>query len=184
MENVNYLREAKILFASGQLEQCIDKFSAAEAEGCSVVVACLSRGAALVALGRFKEAEEDFSRVLTEDENNERAYYFRGITRVALGNYNAAMKDLTQSLIRNHDRGIAYLVRGLAYSELGKDTDAVLDFNSSSHFSSAEFKSFKNVFGKAVSPFQQTKTRLAEEDAPWNNVLTEDAADRLRRIIL
>lgn len=44
MKRINYLKEAKILFASGQLEKSIDYFTLAENEGDDSVDICLSRG--------------------------------------------------------------------------------------------------------------------------------------------
>lgn len=184
MKQKDTLQEAKLYFASGQLNESIEKFNVAEREqGHDTVDLCLSRGAARVALGKYKEAEDDFTRVLAEDTENERAYYFRGITRAAQGKYENAIQDLTLSLIRNNDRGIAHLVRGLAYSELGKENDAVLDFNSASAFSNAELQSFKRLFGDTVSPFKNTQALLAEENAPWNNLLTVGSADKLRKLL-
>ncbi len=183
MEKSNCLREAKIFFASGQLTQCIDSFNTAEKQGENLLDICLSRGAAQIALGRFHEAEQDFTRVLQQDRENERAYYFRGIARVALKKFDSAVDDLTRSLVRNNNRGIAHLVRGLAYAELGEDQDAALDFNSASAFSEAEFHSFKKLFGDKHTPFQNTRSLLAKENAPWNNLLTGEAAQRLRNLM-
>ena len=183
MEQQQQLREAKILFASGQLDESIASFTRAEERGSDIIDTCLSRGAALVALRRFAEAERDFSRVLGEDKNNERAYYFRGIARAALGQYEAAIRDLTQSLCRNNDQGIAHLIRGLSYSELGQNHDAELDFNSAAAFSESEMESFKNVFGVIDSPFKNTKASLAEGSAPWNNVLSDRSAEMLRNLL-
>lgn len=183
MGHANQFREAKILFASGHLEESIELFNIAEDCGSKLIDVCLSRGAARVALGRYQDAEQDFTRVLGEDKDNERAYYFRGISRVALGHYEDAIQDLTQSLTRNHQRGIAHLVRGLAYSELGEKSDAELDFNSASAFSEAELQSFEKLFGKIPSPFQNTKALLAKENAPWNNLLTGRSADMLRSLL-
>ena len=183
MDPSKYLREAKILFASGQLEKCIDLFTLAEEKGCNPIDVYLSRGAAAMALGRHQEAKEDFTRVLAEDAKNERAHYFRGVARVALGEYEKAIDDLTFSLARNNDRGIAHLARGLAYAELGNEKDAVLDFNGSSAFSDAELKSFKQLFGDATSPFKNTKALLSKENAPWNNLLSRDTATQLSNLL-
>jgi len=177
------LQDAKILFASGQLDKCIESFNRAEALGSDMVDTCLSRGAALVALRRFKEAERDFSCVLEADQDNERAYYFRGVARAALGQYQSAILDLTQSLCRNNDRGIAHLLRGLAYTELGQPRDAELDFNSAEAFSESEMDSFKKVFGVIDTPFKNTKAMLAEENAPWKNLLSDRSARMLRNLL-
>lgn len=182
-ENINYLREAKILFASGQLEKSRDYFTLAEKEGSNIVDVCLSRGAASIALGQHDEAEKDFTRVLLEEKENERAHYFRGVARVALGDYENAIDDLTFSLIRNNNRGIAHLARGLAYGELGNDRDAALDFNTASAFSEAELQSFKKLFGDIPSPFTNTKALLAKENAPWNNLLSPDAAKKISNLL-
>ena len=183
MEQKHQLREAKILFASGQLDESILAFNLAEEQGSEIIDTCLSRGAALVALNRFDQAERDFSTVLEHDKNNERAYYYRGIARAALGQYAAAIKDLTQSLSRNNDRGIAHLIRGLAYSELGQSRDAELDFNSAAAFSASEMESFKNVFSVIDSPFKNTKAMLAKESAPWKNLLSDRSAEMLRGLL-
>ncbi len=183
MENSNYLMAAKILFASGQLAKCIEYFTLAEKEGCDKVEVCLSRGAAEMALGRYAEAEKDFTLVLLEDKDNERAHYFRGVALVALGKYEKAVSDLTFSLIRNNDRGIAHLARGLAYSELGNKRDAALDFNSASAFSEAELQSFKKLFGDIPCRFSNSKALLAEENAPWNNLLSREAAMKLSKLL-
>ena len=177
------LVEAKILFASGQLERSIEAFSAAEKNGCNLIDVCLSRGAAQMALGKYKEAKEDFTRVLTEDNDNERAYYFRGIALFALGEYQEAVEDLTSSLKRNNNRGIAHLARGMAYAELGEEKYAELDLNSATAFSSAEFKSFKKLFGKLPAPFTNTRELMARENAPWNNLLNTDSAQKLLDLI-
>ncbi len=183
MNQQQELREAKILFASGQLEKSIESFNRAEEQGSDIIDTCLSRGAAFVALRRFEEAERDFSSVLERDRDNERAFYFRGVARAALGQYQAAILDLTQSLCRNNDRGIAHLLRGLAYSELGQSSDAELDFNSAAAFSEFEMESFKNVFGVIDSPFKNTKAMLSEENAPWKNVLSDRSAQMLRNLL-
>ena len=96
MNHQQQLREAKILFASGQPDKSVESFNRAEEQGSDIVDTCLSRGAALMALRRFEDAERDFSRVLEADGDNERAYYFRGVARTALGQYQAAILDLTQ----------------------------------------------------------------------------------------
>ncbi len=183
MSHQQQLREAKILFASGQLDKSIESFNRAEEQGSDIIDTCLSRGAALVALRRFEEAERDFSSVLEADSDNERAFYFRGVARAALGQYQASILDLTQSLCRNNDRGIAHLLRGLAYSELGQSSDAELDFNSAAAFSEAELESFKNVFGVIDSPFKNTKALLSKENAPWKNVLSDRSAQMLRNLL-
>lgn len=177
------LRDAKLHFASGNIEKSIAAFNKAESEGCDISEVCLSRGAARMALGQFKEAKADFDRVVSNNTDSERAYYFRGIAHAALCEYERAIEDLTQSLIRNNNRGIAHLIRGLAYSELGQDTDAVLDFNSASAFSEAELRSFKQLFGEKNSPFMNTKALLAKENAPWNNLLDKDSVERLRKLL-
>jgi tetratricopeptide (TPR) repeat protein len=183
MNDNKELSEAKIFFATGQLEKSIEAFSVAEKKGCNVIDVCLSRGAAQMALGKYKEAKEDFSRVLREDTDNERAYYFRGIALFALGEYQEAVEDLTLSLIRNNNRGIAHLARGMAYAELGEEKYAALDLNSATAFSSAEFKSFKNLFGKLPAPFTNTRELMAKENAPWNNLLNSDSAQKLLDLI-
>jgi tetratricopeptide (TPR) repeat protein len=163
------LTEAKIYFASGQLEKNIKAFSVAEKRGCSVVDVCLSRGVALRAIGNYKEAEKDFTRFLEEDNDNERVYYFRGIALFAMGNYEKAIEDLTLSLTRNNYRGIAHLARGMAYAELDQGEYATLDFSSAKAFSSEEFKSFKKLFGDLPAPFTKARELLAKDNAPWKN---------------
>lgn len=177
------LRKAKILFASGHLERSIEIFTIAESNGSGSVDLWLSRGAAQMALGNYNEAKEDFSRVLSEDTRNERAHYYRGLALVALGEYEDGITDLTSSLMQNNNRGIAHLVRGLAYAELGQESDAVLDINSASAFSDAEISSFKKLFGNHSGPFQNTKAMLAEENAPWNNLLSQDSANKLLNLL-
>ena len=183
MKRMNSLKEAKIFFASGQLEKSIEYFTLAEKAGDDIVDVCLSRGAAAMAMGRYAAAEKDFTRVLIEDEQNERAHYFRGLARVALGEYEKAINDLTFSLIRNNNRGIAHLARGLAYSELGNEKDAALDFNTASAFSDAELQSFKKLFGETPSPFTNSKALFAKENAPWNNLLSREAAKKLFNLL-
>jgi tetratricopeptide (TPR) repeat protein len=183
MKGNSYLREAKLHFASGNLEKSIQYFNLAEEHGCNRQEVYLSRGAARIALGLFFEARRDLSVVIGEDNKNERAYYFRGIANIGLGKYQKAIDDFTQSLIRNHDRGIAHLMRGLAYSELGQHNDAVLDINSATAFSEAELKSFHKLFGDKVAPFKNTRAMLAKENAPWLNMLSCEAADTLRSIL-
>jgi tetratricopeptide (TPR) repeat protein len=183
MKTDKLLREAKICFVSGQLEKCIDLFNAAEKTGAEQTAICLSRGAALMALGRYWEAKDDFTTVIDDDSTNERAYYYRGIAYVALGEFQPAIEDLTQTLIRNNDRGIAHLVRGLAYAELGQKDDAILDFNTASAFTGAELKSFKKLFGDIPVPFDSTKALLAKENAPWNNLISEDSANILSSLL-
>ncbi|MDX1776419.1 MAG: tetratricopeptide repeat protein, partial [Desulfobulbales bacterium] len=158
-------------------------FSAAEVKGCNPVDVCLSRGAAHMALGNYKEALADFSRVLQEDNDNERAHYFRGIALFALADYEKAIADLTFSLARNNNRGIAHLARGMAYAELGEDEFAALDFNSAKAFSSEEFKSFKKLFGDLPAPFTRTRELMARENAPWNNLLPKDSAEKLLELL-
>lgn len=177
------LQKAKILFASGNLEESIEHFTIAEDNGYGSVDLWLSRGAAQMALGKYQEARDDFSRVLLEETGNERAHYFRGIACVALGMYEDGIADLTSSLKRNNNRGIAHLVRGLAYSELGQESDAVLDINSASAFSEAELQSFKKLFGDVATPFRNTKAMLAKENAPWNNLLSKDSANVLMNLL-
>jgi len=183
MDGKKELIEAKILFASGQLERSVVAFSAAEEKGSNVIDVCLSRGAVYMALGKYKEAKEDFSRVLREDNDNERAYYFRGIALFALGDYEKSIEDLTLSLTRNNNRGIAHLARGMAYAELGEEKFAELDLNSATAFSSAEFKSFKKLFGKLPAPFKNARALMAKENAPWNNILNSDSAQKLLDLI-
>jgi len=64
MNNNKYLHEAKILFASGQLEKSIDFFTVAEEKGCETVDLYLSRGATEMALGLHRDSQEDFTHVL------------------------------------------------------------------------------------------------------------------------
>jgi len=183
MQTHEYLREAKILFASGQLGKSIEFFTLAYEQGGEPVAVCLSRGAAAMALGHYREAAKDFSRVLLEDTKNERAHYYRGLAHAALGEYQQAIDDLTFSLTRNHDRGIAHLVRGLAYAELGQKKFATLDFNTASAFSEAEIQSFKKLFGGNKTIFQNTTALLAKENAPWNNLLSNGDAEKLRNLL-
>ena len=179
MDGHKELNKAKIFFASGQLEKSVESFTVAEKLGCSVIDVCLSRGAAQMALGRYNEAKEDFTRVLAEDNDHERAYYFRGLALFALGEYENAIEDLTLALIRNNNRGIAHLARGVAYAELGQENYAALDINSATAFSSAEFQSFKKLFGGRPTPFQNMKALIAKENSPWNNLLNKDSARKL-----
>lgn len=182
MNQSSVLREAKILFASGQLARSIDVFNRAEEGGYSLQDVWLSRGAAQLALGNYGDAEKDFSRVLDKERDNERAFYYRGVARVGLARFEDAIEDLTQCLRRNNDRGIAHLARGLAYSELGDEKYAELDFNSASAFSEAELQSFTKLFGKMPSPFKNTQALLAKENAPWNNLLSDESAEMLCRL--
>ena len=179
MKTNKELNEAKIYFASGQLERSVEAFSAAEAKGSDMIDVCLSRGAALMALGKYEEAKDDFTRVIKKDNDNERAYYFRGIALFALGDYERAVEDLTVSLTGNNNRGIAHLARGMAYAELGQEEYAALDLNSAKAFSSAEFKSFEKLFGDLPAPFTKARELMARENAPWNNLLNKDSAQKL-----
>ena len=183
MNSTEYFREAKLMFASGQLEKSIELFTRAYENGSDPAATCLNRGAAAMASRRFQEAEEDFSRVLAIEKEHERAHYFRGVARVALGNYNGAVEDLTFSLICNNDRGIAHLLRGVAYAELGNERDAVLDINTAAAFSDAEQRSFNKLFGDIDSPFTNTKALMAKENAPWNNLLSRDAVHMLSSML-
>ena len=183
MNRQQQLREAKILFASGQLDKSIESFNRAEDLGSDIIDTCLSRGAAFVALRRFEEAERDFSRVLEADSENERAFYFRGVSRAALGQFQAAINDLSQSISRNNDRGLALLLRGLAYSELGRNEDAERDFNAAAVSSEYEMESFKNVFSVIDSPFKNTKAKLSEDNVSWKNVLSDRSAQMLRNLL-
>ncbi len=178
------LRRAKILFASGDVEKSVEIFTLAEEKGCASSELWLSRGAAQMALGHFDAAQRDFTRVLDEDGRNERAHYFRGVALVALGRYEDGIADLTASLMHNNNRGIAHLVRGLAYGELGQQSDALLDINSASAFSDAELASFRKLFGKLPGPFQNSKAMLSEKNAPWNNLLSKESADKLQKLFL
>lgn len=173
------LIEAKILFASGQLEKSIEAFLAAEEKGGNVIDVCLSRGAARMALEKYKEAKDDFTCVIKEENDNERAYYFRGIALFALGDYMGAIEDLSVSLTKNNNRGIAHLARGMAYAQLGQEEFATLDFSSAKAFSSEEFKSFKKLFGELPAPFTKTRELMAKENAPWKNLLNKDSAEKL-----
>ncbi len=179
----DFLRRAKILFASGQLEESINHFTIAEERGCNTIDVWLSRGAAQLALGNYSKAKEDFSRILAKDTKNERAHYFRGIANVALGKYEAGIEDLTVSLIQNNNRGIAHLIRGVAYAELGEKSDALLEINSASAFSTAEINSFNKIFGDMPNAFQNTKALLAKENAPWNNLLNQKSANTLMNLL-
>ncbi len=183
MDPQHQLREAKMLFASGQLDQSIESFNRAEAQGSALIDTCLSRGAALVALHRFEEAERDFSRVLEADQDNERAYYFRGVARAALGQYQAAILDFTQSLNRNSGRTVARLLRGLAHSELGQSSEAEVDLNSAAALSETQMESFKNLFGLIDSPFKNTREMLSKERSAWKNVLSDRSARMLRNLL-
>ncbi len=143
----------------------------------------LSRGAALMVVGRYHDAIEDFDRYLENDNRNERASYFRGVAKVAVGKYREGIDDLTISLGRNNGRGIAHLVRGLAYAELGEQDDAILDINSAEVFSDAEMKSFRKLFGSGGNPFRNSKALLADENAPWNNLLSRESASKLLNLL-
>lgn len=173
------LRQAKIYFASGQLEKSIRYFSLAEKQGHELPLIWMSRGAAHIAMGDYLAAKDDLTQLLESDPKNERACYFRGIAMVALGEYENAIDDLTKSLMQNNDRGIAHLMRGVAYAELGQEDDAKLDINSASAFSKAEFSSFNKVFGKLPDAFQNSKALLSRENAPWNNLLTRESGATL-----
>jgi len=179
MQSENIIHQAKVMFASGSLDESIELFTLAEQKGLGSVDLWLSRGAAQIARGNYSHAKEDFTRVINEDSRNERAYYFRGVARVALGEYKEGIADLTSSLMQNNDRGIAHLVRGLAYGELGLVSDAILDINSASAFSAAEIDSFRKVFGSSPEIFQNCRTMMGKEHAPWNNLLTPDSAKKL-----
>lgn len=183
MDKAEHLRQAKILFASGQLKKSIAAFTRAEQSGCDTIDVWLSRGAAQMALGKYHEAKEDFTRILEQDAEHERAAYYRGVALDALGEYENAIKDLTSALIKNNNRGIAHLVRGVAYAELGQKQNAMLDINSASAFSDAELTSFKNLFGDIPLPLQNTEALLAEENAPWNNLLSKEAAGKLLNLL-
>ena len=180
---LDYIRKAKLLFASGQIRESIEQFTRAEQEGYELLDIWLSRGAALLALGHYRAAETDFSNVLEVQQENERAYYYRGIARAAQGRHQKAIGDLTASLSRNNNRGIAHLIRGLSYAELGNRSDAILDINSAGAFSDAELNSFAKLFGTIGHPFQNAKTLMAEENAPWNNLLDRSSADKLMRLL-
>lgn len=180
MKGESYLREAKILFASGSPEKSISFFTRALEHGCDPVMVRLSRGAAFMAQGMHSQAEEDFSRVLEIDATGERAYYFRGVACLALGKYDHAIRDLTVCLTRNHDRGIAYLARGLAYAQIGEERDAALDFSTASSFSSAEVDSFFRLFAGHRQQFEKSMRMLRRESAPWKTLLTREEADRIR----
>ncbi len=180
---LEHIRKAKLLFASGQIRESIKEFTLAEQEGYELLDIWLSRGAALLAMGNYKMAETDFSNVLKVRQDNERAYYYRGIARAAQGHYQRAIDDLTASLSRNNNRGIAHLLRGLSYAELGNRSDAVLDINSAGAFSDAEIDSFTKLFGTVGHPFRNARVMMAEENAPWNNLLDRSSADTLMRLL-
>ena len=182
-EALEKIRRAKIFFASGQIQEAVAEFSKAEQDGYELIDIWLSRGAALLALGRYKLAETDFSNVLAVQKDNERAHYYRGIARAAQGLHRKAIDDLTASLSRNNDRGIAHLVRGLSYAELGNRSDAVLDINSAGTFSDAEIKSFTTLFGTGGYPFRNARALMAEENAPWNNLLDRASAETLMKLL-
>jgi tetratricopeptide (TPR) repeat protein len=177
------IRRAKLYFASGQIEEAVREFNAAEQDGYELVDIWLSRGAALLVLGRYRLAETDFSNVLEVQKENERAYYYRGIARAARGQHRKAIDDLSASLSRNNDRGIAHLVRGLSYAELGNRSEAVLDINSAGAFSDAEIKSFTALFGTSGQPFRNARALMAEENAPWNNLLDRSSAETLMKLL-
>ena len=180
---LGHIRKAKLLFASGQVRESVKEFTLAEQEGYELIDIWLSRGAALLALGHFSQAETDFSNVLEVQKDNERAFYYRGITRAALGRHQKAIEDLTASLSRNNDRGIAHLLRGLSYAELGNRSDAILDINSAGAFSDAEIHSFSKLFGPVGHPFRNARALMAEENAPWNNLLDQASADTLMKLL-
>ena len=171
------------MFASGQIRESIKEFTQAEREGYELVDIWLSRGAALLALGHFNAAETDFSNVIEVQRDNERAYYYRGVSRAAQRRHQQAISDLTASLSRNNNRGIAHLLRGLSYAELGNKSDAVLDINSAGAFSDAELNSFAKLFGTIGHPFQNARTLMAEENAPWNNLLDRSSAEKLMKLL-
>ena len=183
MDEIPPLKEGKILFASGRLEESIPYFTAALEKGADPVIVGLSRGSAKIALKRYAEAEEDFTMGIKSDPDNERAYYFRGITKVALKEYEEAISDLTRSLTKNHGRGIAYLARGIAYTELGQEKNAELDFNSASAFSTAELKSFLNVFDNHPAQRAKTLEMLKRQSAPWKALLTAEEANKIKKLI-
>jgi len=180
---LDQIRKAKLLFASGQIRESIKHFTLAENEGYELVDIWLSRGAALLALSHYKSAEKDFSNVLEVQQDNERAYYYRGISRAGQGHHQKAIGDLTASLSRNNNRGIAHLIRGLSYAELGNRSDAVLDINSAGAFSDAELDSFAKLFGTIGHPFRNARALLAEENAPWNNLLDRSSAEKLMKLL-
>jgi tetratricopeptide (TPR) repeat protein len=166
---LDQIRKAKLLFASGQIRESIKQFTLAENEGYELIDIWLSRGAALLALGHYKSAEKDFSNVL--------------IARAGQGLHQKAIGDLTASLSRNNNRGIAHLIRGLSYAELGNRSDAVLDINSAGAFSDAELDSFAKLFGTIGHPFRNARALLAEENAPWNNLLDRSSAEKLMKLL-
>ena len=180
---LDHIEKAKILFASGQIRESIREFSQAEQEGYELLDIWLNRGAALLALGRYKDAETDFSNVIEVKRDSERAYYYRGVARAAQGLHHKAIDDLTASLSRNNSRGIAHLLRGLSYAELGNRSDAILDINSAGSFSDAELDSFAKLFGTIGHPFRNARTMMAEENAPWNNLLDRSSAEKLMRLL-
>lgn len=177
------IRKAKLLFASGQIRESIKEFTFAEQEGYELLDIWLSRGAAFLTISRYQAAERDFSNVIEVQQDNERAYYYRGIARAAQGRHQQAIGDLTASLSRNNNRGIAHLIRGLSYAELGNKSDAILDINSAGAFSDAELNSFAKLFGSIGHPFRNAQAMMAEENAPWNNLLDRSSADKLMRLL-
>ena len=177
------LRKAKLLFASGQQRKSIKFFTFAEKEQAHLPEIWLSRGAAFMTIGRYEEAARDFTKLLDREGYNERAYYFRGVARVAEGKFEQGIRDLTLSLSRNNDRGIAHLIRGLAYAELGNKSDALLDINSADAFSEAELNSFRKLFGNSGNPFRNVSKLLAEENAPWNNLISRESAQMILNLI-
>lgn len=173
------IRNAKILFASGQLSKSIELFTAVESDGYASPDLWFSRGAALLATGQHQKALADFANIIEQDSKNERAYYFRGIAQMGLGRFQEAIDDLTQCLKRNNDRGIAHLARGFAYAELGFKQEADLDFNSGKAFSAAEINSFTKLFGNHSDLFENAYSLLGEATAPWNNIMSKQSADSL-----
>jgi hypothetical protein len=105
------------------------------------------------------------------------------VSHAAQGRHQRAIDDLSQSLSRNNNRGIAHLIRGLSYAELGNKSDAVLDINSAGAFSDAEFESFAKLFGTIGHPFRNARALMAEENAPWNNLLDKSSADKLLKLL-
>jgi hypothetical protein len=66
---------------------------------------------------------------------------------------------------------------------MGQHRDAALDFNTASAFSGAELDSFQKLFGDRIDPFANSRALLSRKNAPWNNLLTRDAAEKLTRLL-
>jgi len=49
--------------------------------------------------------------------------------------------------------------------------------------SEAELESFNKLFGKMPSPFENSKALLSRANAPWNNLLSKEAATMLSNLL-